>query len=77
MHRALLCSSAADVIGVGGVPMHFPGVFADGDLFPVGMSDLTLSDEVISDFISFLAPLDLPNPLDTDSLAQRKIVLKG
>ena len=68
------CAVAADAIGVGGgVPMHFMGVFADGDLFPVGMSDLTLSDEGISDFISFLAPLDLPNLLDTDSLAQRKM----
>ena len=41
--------------------------FLDKDIFPIGIKDLDLSDEAISDFTSFLASSNFPDQVDTDS----------
>ena len=57
------------VPGLPDVPASAP----DLDVFPVGMGDLTPSDDVLSDIISFLAPSDFPSQVDTDSLSHHEV----
>ena len=43
-----------------------------GDILPTGVNDLTPSDDVLLDFLSFLAPSTFPNQVDTDSLVHHE-----
>ena len=75
-------TNVVDVVSNGGVSASVAVNVANGGVSASvvncatnggGVTDLTLSDDVLSDFLSFLAPSTFPNPVDTDSLVHHEL----